>query len=231
MYKFLIFDADHTLFDFDRAEENAIRMVLGDLGRSFNYTELLEYKRINNSLWKKFELNEISQGDIKYERFRLFFEFIEVDADHRIFASKYLNYLSQGVYLIPGAVDLINSLRSKFKLGLLTNGIPAVQHPRFENSELFGKFDAVVVSGDVGISKPNPGIFEILTRKVCVHDKSAMLMIGDSLTSDIKGGLNFGIDTCWYNPMNKPNDTTIKPKFVISSLNELYSIIGEDREV
>jgi putative hydrolase of the HAD superfamily len=231
MYKFLIFDADHTLFDFDRAEENAIKMVLGDLGRSFNYTELLEYKRINSSLWRKFELNEISQGDIKYERFRLFFESIGVEADFKNYASKYLEYLSQGVYLIPGAVDLIKSLQPKFKLGLLTNGIPAVQHPRLENSELSGKFDAVVVSGDVGISKPNPGIFEILAEKACFYEKNTMLMIGDSLTSDIKGGLNFGIDTCWYNPAKKPNDTTIIPKFVISNLNELYSIIGEGGEI
>ena len=122
-------------------------------------------------------------------------------------------------------MDLIVNLKKDFKLGLLTNGISSVQHPRLENSVLNGMFDAIVISGDVGISKPDPRIFQILTDKVNFHDKKQMIMIGDSLTSDMKGGINFGIDTCWYNPKHNVNLTPIIPSYVISELEEIYKII------
>ncbi len=227
MYKLLIFDADYTLFDFDKAEKNALTRVSGDFGKMFDDNHIDLYKQINMSLWKKFEKNEISQNKIKTERFRIFFERAGIEADFHEGADKYLFYLSQGCCLLPGAGDLILNLKNKYKLGLLTNGISNVQHPRLENSALSDVFDAVVVSGDVGISKPNPKIFKIVAEKAGFKDKSEMLMIGDSLTSDIKGGINYGIDTCWYNPKNKSNLTDVKPKYEIDELTELYNILKE----
>ena len=225
MYKFLIFDADHTLFDFDKAEKEAIDKVMMDFGIAKNPSLLLEYKKINHHLWERYEKNEITQDKIKFERFRLFFNKIGCHADYKKGAESYLIYLSEGCYLFDGALDLIINLKKEFKLGLLTNGISNVQHPRIEKSALNGMFDATVISGDVGISKPNAGIFRILSKKAGFHEKKEMIMIGDSLSSDIKGGINYGIDTCWFNPKKNINLTNIKPKYEIFNLEEIYKII------
>ncbi|MCK5759128.1 MAG: YjjG family noncanonical pyrimidine nucleotidase [Clostridiales bacterium] len=225
MYKFLIFDADHTLFDFDKAEKDALEKVMLDFGITKNPSLLLEYKKINLQLWKKYEKNEITQDEIKFERFRIFFNKIECSDDYKKGAENYLIYLSEGSDLLDGALDLIIKLKKDFKLGLLTNGISSVQHLRFENSSLNGMFDAVVISGDFGISKPDPQIFQILTKKADFYNKRQMLMIGDSLSSDMKGGYNFGIDTCWFNPHKNINRTPVKPTYQIYNLEEIYKII------
>ena len=230
MYKLLIFDADHTLWDFDSAEKNAIKMVFEDLNINFKDSCLEIYREINFSLWKKFELNEISQTKIKTERFRLFFEQLGISANHSKISHDYLLYLSEGHDLLNGAFELITDLKSRYSLALLTNGISIVQHPRYEKSRLFGAFDAFVVSGDLGINKPDRAIFDYTLQKCNVTDRKSVLMIGDSLTSDIKGGLNAGIHTCWYNPEGKLNRTDIHPEFEIQNLRELYGILGEDHE-
>lgn len=225
MYKFLIFDADHTLFDFDQAEKDAIEKLMMDFGFTKDPSLLSIYKDINHILWKNYEKNLITQEEIKFERFRLFFDKINLSEDYKVSAEKYLVYLSQGCDLLEGALDLITNLKKRFKLGLLTNGISSVQHPRHKNSTLNGMFDTIVVSGDIGINKPNPEIFQVMAQKADFYKKNQMLMIGDSLTSDMKGGLNFGIDTCWFNPQKNPNRTNIKPKYTISKLEEIYGIV------
>lgn len=227
MYKLLIFDADHTLWDFDKAEKNAICKIFVDSNIPFENSYLEVYREINFSLWKLFEQNEISQKKIKTERFRLFFEKIGFSADYSKISHDYLIYLSQGNELLDGAFELITDLKSRYMLALLTNGISIVQHPRYENSRLFGSFSAFVVSGDLGINKPDKAIFEYTLDKCNISDKSEVLMIGDSLSSDIQGGLNSGIDTCWYNPKGSVNNTPFKPKYEIMNLNEIYHVLEE----
>jgi len=229
MYEFLIFDADHTLFDFDRAEKNAIIRVLYETGQPYNDILLELYKNVNTALWKKFEKNEITQIKIKTERFRLFFEKAGITGDFQKASVNYLEYLSQGSYLLSGSEELIFTLKKSYIIGLLTNGISTVQHPRLENSVFKNVFDAVVVSGDVGVNKPDPRIFQLLADKAGFFDKKRMLMIGDSLTSDMQGGINYNIDTCWYNPNRKHNSTEVVPTYEISKLNELYSILEQGR--
>ena len=230
MYEFLIFDADHTLFDFNRAEKNAIIRVLNETGQPYKDVLLELYKNVNTSLWKKFEKNEITQIKIKTERFRLFFEKAGIKCDYQKASDSYLKYLSQGCYVLPGSEELIFNLKDSYLLGLLTNGISTVQHPRLENSVFKNVFDAVVVSGDVGVNKPDPKIFQLLTDKAKFFNKEKMLIIGDSLTSDMQGGMNFGIDTCWYNPHGKYNETKVHPTYEISKLDELYGILGQGRK-
>jgi len=227
MYEFLIFDADHTLFDFDKAENNAIIKVLNDADFSFNKNTLEIYINLNKLLWEKYEKKEITQNKIKTERFKKFFEQINCKADYKKASEDYLNYLSQGCDLLPNAEELILDLKKTYKLGMLTNGISSVQYPRLENSKLKGIFDTVVVSGDYGISKPDPEIFNILSKKANFFDKTKMLMIGDSLTSDMRGGINYGIDTCWFNPGKKFNSTSIKPIYEISDLRSIYDVLNQ----
>ncbi len=182
---------------------------------------------INFKLWKRFELNEISQNSIKTERFHLFFNEINIETDHVKTAHDYLIYLSEGNDLLPGAFELINNLKGRYQLALLTNGISIVQHPRYEKSKLFGVFSAFVVSGDLGINKPDRAIFDYTLEKCGIADRKSVLMIGDSLSSDMKGGLNAGIDTCWFNPGATVNNTGVKPKYEIRNLDDIYKILGE----
>lgn len=226
MYEFLIFDADHTLFDFDKAEKIALKRVLHDDNCIFNDTKLRLYKEINKVLWAKYEQKEITQSEIKTERFKLFYKQIGFYGNSDKASENYLQYLSLGAYLLPGAEDLIFNLKKDYILGLLTNGISKVQHPRLERSVINNVFDAVMVSGDVGISKPDPGLFELLCQKAGYHNKAKMLMIGDSLTSDMQGGVNFGIDTCWFNPSGKLNFTEVRPTYEIKNLEEIYEILN-----
>lgn len=227
MYKLLIFDADHTLWDFDKAERNAINRIFSNLSVPFEESFLEIYRNINFTLWKKFEQNEISQKKIKTERFRLFLKEIGITADCEKISHDFLIYLSEGHDLLKGAYELIIDLKSRYKLALLTNGISIVQHPRYNNSILYGSFDAFVVSGDLGINKPDKAIFEYTLDKCEINDKSSVLMIGDSLTSDMQGGINAGVDTCWYNPEGKINHSHVKPNYEIKKLHELYQVLGE----
>lgn len=217
------------MFDFDKAEKEAISKILSDANVLFDEKKLDQYKSINENLWEKFQLKLINQNRVKSERFKLFFNQIDCKADYKRASENYLVYLSQGSELLPYAEDIIFDLKKNHKLGLLTNGISIVQHTRLKNSKLKNIFDAVVVSGDVGVSKPDPEIFKILTGIANYSEKQNMLIIGDSLTSDIQGGINFGIDTCWYNPNKYINTLSIQPTYEISDLRILYDIVNQNR--
>ncbi|MFO7612363.1 MAG: YjjG family noncanonical pyrimidine nucleotidase [Clostridia bacterium] len=231
IFELLIFDADHTLFDFDRAERDALKKSLEGIRVELTDDMLGEYKRINNSLWKKFEKNEILQDLIKEERFRLLFDSLGINDDHRAFAIDYISRLSDGSYLLDGALELLEDLNGEYRMALLTNGLSEVQHPRFEKSGISKYFEAFIVSGDVGVSKPNTMIFNKVLEKTGYIDKQKILMIGDSLTSDMLGGINFGIRTCWYNPDSMPNKTKIKPDYQIEELSDLRSVLeGEPKK-
>jgi len=225
-YELLIFDADHTLMDFDKAEHDAISKVFDEYGVKLSDSMYKRYREINFALWKKFEKNEIDQQHIKIERFRIFIEETGIEANAEKCASHYLAYLSEGHDLLPGAQDLIEELEKQYKLALLTNGISEVQHPRYEKCSIYGRFDAYVVSGDVGISKPDKRIFDIVLNKCGITDRRKVLMIGDSLTSDILGGINSGLDTCWFNPSKKANNSNIRPDYEIVKLSDLKVILS-----
>ncbi|MBN2558921.1 MAG: YjjG family noncanonical pyrimidine nucleotidase [Clostridia bacterium] len=231
IFELLIFDADHTLFDFDRAEREALYKSLGRFGLPVNDEILSEYKKINDLLWKKFEKNEIRQNLIKEERFRLLFKSVGINGDHRTAATEYISSLADGSYLLEGAGELIKDLSGGYRLAMLTNGLSEVQHPRFEKSGISKYFEAFIVSGDVGASKPNPMIFNKVLEKTGYVDKQKILMIGDSLTSDMLGGINFGVSTCWYNPASLPNKTKIRPDYQIEKLDDLRLVLeGEAKK-
>ena len=167
----------------------------------------------------------ISAGELKIERFKRYFKLINADTDPEEFSNEYLVNLSLGTDLLPGALELVEKIYSDFKIVVVTNGLTSVQKPRFENSELFPYVDNYVISEEFGIPKPNKEIFEHALKLAGHEQKSSTLMIGDKLSSDILGGVNFGIDTCWYNPLVNPNNTGIKPRYEIKSLSELEQII------
>jgi putative hydrolase of the HAD superfamily len=227
-YDLVIFDADHTLFDFDKAEENALSLMMEEMGSRMCGERLALYRKLNMELWKLFEKKKIGQEEIKIERFRRFFKKIGLDADFNVASSVYLEYLSQQSWLLEYAEELIENLYGKIEIGLITNGLAQVQHPRYEKSGLKGYFKAFMVSEDVGVAKPDPTIFEKMMENFPGIDKKGMLMVGDSLSSDIAGGINFGIDTCWFNPKGLKADGGIRPTYEIRDLRHIYEILGID---
>jgi len=229
-YELLIFDADGTLFDFERAEEYAFFKTAGDAGRDFTNKEYGIYANVNKAIWQEMELGKIDQNTLKAERFRRFFDKLEIKEDSERFSREYLYNLSTAGFIFDGAEELLERLKGSCRMVLLTNGLTSVQERRLGTSPIRSYFEELVISENVGISKPDPRIFEHTFEVLGYGDKDKTLMIGDSLTSDILGGLNFGVDTCWYNAGQKKNEKNIVPKYEVNDYRGLLGILGIDLE-
>lgn len=226
IYKLLLFDADNTLYDFDYAEREALKSAIAELNLQNSFEENFEiYKKINLQIWKEFEEKKITSENLKSERFKRFFSQIDVKADPEIISIKYLFYLSRINKLLPDAYEVIEELSKRFKIAVITNGLVEVQKPRFEFSKIRNLIHAIIISGEVGFSKPDPEIFQIACDRFGISDKSEVLMIGDNFDTDIIGGINFGIDTCWLNSSHKKNENSYMPKYEIHSISELKEIL------
>lgn len=225
-YEIIIFDADETLFDFKESEKQAFKntMLQFDLEYDENYHFKI-YHEINAAIWKEFEVGLITQEKLKEERFIRLSENLEIDFDTEKFAKAYMKHLGDSSILYKDSKPLIEGLYGIYKLLIVTNGLVSVQSNRIRKSDIAKYFDYIVISEEVGLSKPNPEIFEHSLKNIKDADKNKVLIIGDSLTSDILGGLNYGIDTCWYNPKKIVNNTGIIPHYEISNLLDLNHIL------
>lgn len=225
-YKVLIFDADETLFDFKKAEKEAFKETILEFGINYDESYHFEtYKVINSAIWKELEQGLITQSKLKIERFKRLSDKLKISFDEVEFANAYMKHLANGSFLFEDSTDLIKSIKDKYTLVIVTNGLTAVQEKRIKQSSIAKYFNNIVISENIGISKPNPGIFEYTLKDMKNIKKSEVLMIGDSLSSDIQGGTNFEIDTCWYNPNKIENKTDLKPTYEVSSLKELKNLL------
>jgi len=169
----------------------------------------------------------ISQQRLRSKRFERLFHSLNVDRDPAAFSNEYLRQLGRGTYLIAGAEDLLAELDGRFKLLLITNGIPEVQRSRMAGSTIKQYFPKLIISGELGVAKPDPQIFDAAFNAMDYPPKNNVLIIGDSLTSDIRGGQNYGIDTCWFNPHGRTPAPGIKPTYEIQGLEQLLDIVGK----
>ncbi len=220
-YRWLLFDLDNTLFDFDAAELKALARTFPQFGHTYTPEVGEAYHRINHDLWQTFERGEITAVQLRTARFQRLFQAIGVDADPAAFSNVYLGNLAAFPDLIDGADELIPRLSRTHQLALITNGLSDVQWPRLAASPIGDYFTAVTISDEIGIAKPDPGIFDAAFAAMGQPAKNDVLIIGDSLTSDIRGGVNYGIDTCWYNPAGKPNPNGLTPTYEIRQLHEM----------
>lgn len=226
-YDVLIFDLDDTLFDFGETEKHALDHSF----RAFSFPNGLteyraSYKEISKGLWLDLEQGRISLTELKVERFKRLFLQHELSLCPEDFGQTYIENLGREVHMIDGVQDMLTNL-SNCRLVLLTNGFQDVQHARIALSPLNQTFEVIVTSEESGYQKPQAEIFEYVFEKLRISEKQNVLMIGDSLTSDIQGGNNFGIDTCWFNPYNKENLTSIKATYEISNYEELEQIVRQ----
>lgn len=222
-YTWLFFDADGTLFDFELAEKLALSSVLLDLGQPLTDETYQNYQGINQELWLAFEGGKVSQAEIKTRRFERWLESVGVQADVEKVSGDYLLYLSQQGPLLENALEVIQTLSRNYKMLLLTNGLKEVQRPRFNASTLKPYMTDIIVSGEVGFAKPDPRIFESAFNVAGTPAKKEVLMIGDSLSADIVGGMSYGLDTCWYNPTKM--DSSLPITYIIDDLRQLLEIL------
>jgi putative hydrolase of the HAD superfamily len=224
-YELIIFDADNTLFDYDKAETESLKNAFLSFDVNFLPEYKATYRKINDEIWIHFEMEEMNIDEVKIKRFERLFHQLKMDIDAHLFSDAYLKYLSESSFLLENALEILNLLHGKTRLALMTNGFANVQHSRFDKSAIKEYFEEIIISEEVGSPKPEPGIFQHAFERLAHSNKETVLMIGDSLRSDIKGGVNFGIDTCWYNPANKANETEITPTYEINDLMELKEIL------
>ena len=224
-YKWLLFDADHTLFDFDKASEESLSEVLSEHGIDWMEGMYTDYKRINVQCWMEHEQGLINRDTLVYERFKRYFDFMQLDLDPVSTQKKYLRGLGTRPYLMPGAEDLMNWLKDKTRLGYITNGMTEVQRARLQKIDWEIKFDVIVIAGEIGGSKPHYDYFNHVHQEIGNPARSEVLVIGDSLTADIEGAASFGYHTCWYNPNEELCHLRQGPDYTIAHLDEIRELI------
>jgi 2-haloacid dehalogenase len=225
-FTILLFDFDHTLFDSNQSETLAFADTIQFCEIPEDPSHFDTYKRINKALWDQVELGTIGPNDLRTRRFVEFVTETGSDVDPHLMADRYGLAMGANGELYPGARTVLERLAESATLALVTNALSEIQRARIDRVGVADLFDAVIISGEVGASKPGREIFEITFDQLNNPPKESTLMIGDSLTSDIQGGADYGLETCWYNPHNKPPSQAASPTYTIADLQELPRFVA-----
>lgn len=228
-YRWIVFDADGTLFDYECAELSALTRTFEHYGVRFDSDIHRLFRTINGRLWEEFELGKVSSQRLRVQRFEELIDTLEIDLCPSSFSRDYLLNLGADSTLLPGAIEVVERLSEDCGLVLATNGIAEVQNSRFSASRIKPYFTALVISDEINVAKPDPEFFSEVFRRIGTPERAEVLMVGDSLSSDIAGGVRFGIDTVWFNPSGKPNDSSIVPTHEVSDLAEILDIVRKPR--
>ncbi|MDH3402485.1 MAG: YjjG family noncanonical pyrimidine nucleotidase [Acidobacteriota bacterium] len=229
-YRWLLFDADGTLFDYDGAEASALERTLAGEGRATDAAARAAYHRINAALWKQLEGGTVDAATLRTRRFELLFAELDIPcAAARTASERYLVELAACARLLPGAEEVVRELAASTRMAIVTNGLADVQRPRFARSSIADLFELLTISDELGIAKPDPRILDVTLEALGSPPKDEVLMIGDSLTSDVQGGVNAGVDTCWLAPNGDRPPEAPLPTWVIRSLAELPAIVSGAR--
>ena len=225
MYTTLLFDLDHTLLDSDQSEALAFHATMQRHGVDDPSRHIEAYQRINRALWARVERQEISPLDLRTARFSQLIEAIGLDVDPEHMATSYVEALGDHGDLYAGAADVLAALAQHATLALITNGLSEVQRRRLARLEIAHHFHAVIISAEVGASKPSSKIFELAFAALGEPARHTALMIGDNLNADVKGGRDFGIATCWYNPKRQRAGADDVVTHDIHRLDELLPLV------
>ena len=227
MIRKVLFDLDDTLFDFHKAEKIALTKTLVHFGIDPTEETLALYSTINAAHWKRLELGEISREEVKVGRYRELFKTIGVECDPVKATAYYESMLAIGHYFMPGAPELLEELYRKYRLYIVSNGTAKVQEGRIGSSGIAKYMDGIFISQILGANKPDKQFFDICFAEMPDFSLSETVIIGDSLSSDIKGGINAGITTVWFNPKRIENDSNIKPDYTIKELSEVPGLLSQ----
>lgn len=226
-YDVVLFDADDTILDFYRAETWALEATLDEFGGTLPVADYIDrFRAINATVWAKYERGEATSQEIRLERFVLLLAELGMNADPELVSARYVEHLGESAFTVEGARPLVSALAGLVPIGLVTNGIGAVQRSRLAKSGLGDYFQALVISEEVGVQKPDPRIFAIARAAVGATPTDRIIMIGDGLGSDIAGANAAGIDSCWVNLRGRPANPEIVPTYTVTSLGEVYPLLG-----
>ena len=226
MIEFLFLDLDDTILDFHKAEHIAVRKAISEAGVEATDAVCDRYSEINLMHWQMLERGEITREQVLVNRFGMLFAELGHKVDPVAVARNYERLLGIGHYFLPGAEKTVKQvLFGKYRMFLASNGTASVQRGRLTSADLYPYFEQVFVSQDIGFNKPSREYFDGCFARIPDFDPEKALMVGDSLTSDILGGINAGLRTCWVNPTGKPNQTDIHPDFEIRSITELPKLL------
>lgn len=225
-YKFLLFDLDHTLLDFDAAEDIALTHLLKEEGVEEIQVYKDYYVPMNKALWKDLEQKKISKQELVNTRFSRLFAHFGVEKDGAYLAERYQFFLSIQGQIFPGVEDLLkNLIHQGYELYAATNGITTIQAGRLEQSGIATFFKEIFISEQLHTQKPDAAFYEKIGARISNFDKKYALMIGDSLSADIQGGNNAGIDTIWYNPHHLENKSLAQPTYEVDSYQALLDCL------
>ena len=225
MIKTVLFDLDDTILDFKMSERVALSKTLVKLNIKPTEEIINKYSKYNISQWKRLELGEISRQEVKVNRYRLLFDDIGVDASPEKATAIYEENLAHGHYFIDGAKEMLNSIYNDYDLYIVSNGSEKVQEGRLGTADISHCFKNIFISEVVGFEKPNIEFFNRAFSQIENFDREKTVIIGDSLSSDIKGGKNAKIKTVWFNPNGLESDDIV-PDYQISSLDEIKPLLA-----
>lgn len=219
-YTTVLFDLDHTLLDSVASEQAAFEKTMLAVGVEPSASVFATYDRVNQALWRRVEAGLMSPNDVKVQRFEQLLGELSVDGDPVAMGAMFVQGLTDHGELFSGARELLDALYGRVRMGMITNGIGSTQRGRIERLDLGHYFDTVSISGELGISKPDPQIFDRTLAAMQVADRTEVVMVGDSLPSDIAGASNAAIDSIWYNPAGESANGVV-PTLTVETFDEL----------
>ena len=220
-WDWIFFDADETLFTFDSF--SGLQRMFLDYSVTFTAEDFQDYQAINKPLWVDYQNGAITSLQLQHQRFQSWADRLSVQPGD--LNSAFVNAMAEICAPLPGAVSLLNALQGKCKMGIITNGFTALQQIRLERTGLRDHFDLIVISEQVGVAKPHPHIFDYALEQAGNPARSRVLMVGDTAESDILGGMNAGLATCWLNAHNRTLPEGITPTWTVTSLSELEQLL------
>lgn len=224
-YDWLLFDLDNTILNFTKAMDYAFEKTLVDYEIPQDEPLMPVYKVINKQCWKELEEGLITQDELRYLRFERFIKRINSDINSTDFANSYHANLSDKIFWLENAQELIRKWSKKYNLALVTNGFKEIQRARLVKMDMDDCFKHIVISDEIGSSKPHQAFFDYTFSKIGKVDKERVIIIGDNPGSDIQGGMDYGIHTCWINANDNPLPEGIKPNYTIKKLSDLDQIL------
>lgn len=222
-FKVILFDVDNTLLDFNECARQSVKFACKETGLLFEERFMDAFFTINDFLWRQVENGTLTTDRLHEIRFKTIFSAIDVDRDGDEFERLFRLNMKTAAAPVDGALDLLNCLNGKYYIAVASNSAYEQQAARLKKAGMAKFFNGIFVSERLGASKPSEAFFKAILKELPTKNKDEILFVGDSLSADVKGGVDFKIKTCWFNPLGKKTDLPVD--FNVSSLSEIKNIL------